>query len=234
MGLHGMAALAVAAVAPHVYAQARVIAVVDLQRAASETNEGRNALSALKVQIDRAEQQLAPQAKQLEGMKKRLEAHRGPPTPAIQRLYQQYVAQAQQFEGQRQQLTQQLQGAQQQQVQVILTKMTPIMRELAQAQGYQLIVEATTVHYVPSQLNLTDQAIELYNRRNPATLVDPDAGVSGALLGPDAGVTLNLGQRPAAQATDPGALRASGADAGGPAPSGAGLSPVFFRRDGGR
>jgi Skp family chaperone for outer membrane proteins len=233
MGLHGLAALALAAAAPRVYAQARVVAVVDLQRAAAETNEGRNALTALKVQIDRAELQLAPQARQLEGMKKRLEAHRGPPTPAIQRLYQQYVAQAQQFEGQRQQLTQQLQGAQQQQVQVILTKMTPVMRELAQGQGYQLIVDATAVHYVPSHLNLTDQAIELYNRRNPATLVDPDAGVSGALLGPDAGVTLGIGQRSAAQATDPATLRASG-DAGAAPPSGSGLSGVFFRRDGGR
>jgi Skp family chaperone for outer membrane proteins len=235
--LHAGAAVVVAAAAPRVYAQARIVAVVDLQRAAAETNEGRNALTALKVQIDRAETQLAPQAKQLEGLKKRLEGHRGPPTPAIQRLYQQYVAQAQQFEGQRQQLTQQLQGAQQQQVQVILTKMTPVMRELAQAQGFQLIVDATAVHYVPTHLNLTDQAIELYNRRNPATLINPDAGPAGALLGPDAGVSLGMGRpenNPAAT-PNPATLRGTSADAGAPANAGGtGLSSVFFRRDAGR
>lgn len=234
------AALVVAIAAPHVYAQARVVAVVDMQRAASETNEGRNALTALKAQVDRAEGRLAPQAKQLEGMKKRLEGHRGPPTPAIQRLYQQYMQQAQAFESQRQQAAQDVQQAQSQAFQVIMTKMTPVMRELAQTQGFQIIVDATAVHYVPSQLNLTDSAIELYNRRNPAALVDPDAGVrAGAMLGPDAGLGIGLSGSRAATTVNPAAATAR-ADAGAPSSSGnantgsGGLSPVFFRRDGGR
>lgn len=239
---HAAAALTVAVAAPRVYAQARIVAVVDMQRAASETNEGRNALTAIKVQVDRAESKLAPQAKVLEGLKKRLEAHRGPPTPAIQRLYQQYVTQAQAFETQRQQAAQELQGAQQQAFQVIMTKMSPVMRELAQTQGFQIIVDATAVHYVPNQLNLTDSAIELYNRRNPAALTDPDAGLpSGVSLGADGGVALNIGaSRPATTvnptATPNGAARADAgaapANSGGA--GGGGLSPVFFRRDGGR
>ncbi len=238
LAANAAAALVVAAAAPRVYAQARIIAVVEMQRAASETNEGRNALTALKLQVDRAESRLAPQAKQLEGMKKRLEAHRGPPTPAIQQLYQRYMSQAQAFEGARQQATQELQSNQQQAFQVILTKMTPVMRELAQTQGFQIIVDATAVHYVPNQLNLTDSAIELYNRRNPVALVDPDAGAApGALLGADAGVGLNVGAR-----TNPNTLRTSGtgtsADAGASSATtstgGSGLSPVFFRRDAGR
>ena len=244
---HGTAALCVAIAAPRVYAQARVVAVVDLQRAAGETNEGRNALNALKVQVDRAEARLAPQAKTLEGLKKRLEAHRGPPTPAIQQVYQRYVAAAQAFEGQRQQLTQDLQGQQQQTVQAILTKMTPIMRELAQSQGYQIIVDATAVHYVPTHLNLTDQAIELYNRRNPAALVIPDGGAAtGSLLGSDGGLGLTIntsrattiapGAVQAATSRDAGA--ASAPASGNPGTTstagGAGLSPVFFRRDAGR
>lgn len=247
MAAHATAALCVAIAAPRVYAQARVVAVVDLQRAASETNEGRNALTALKVQVDRAEARLAPQAKTLEGLKKRLEGHRGPPTPAIQQVYQRYVAAAQAFESQRQQMTQELQGQQQQTVQAILTKMTPIMRELAQSQGYQIIVDATAVHYVPTHLNLTDQAIELYNRRNPAALVIPDGGaVSGSLLGPDGGVSLTInGTRPtgvasgavqAATTRDSGvaSTAASGNTGGTGGTGGTGLSPVFFRRDAGR
>lgn len=241
---HVTAALCVAVAAPRVYAQARVVAVVDLQRAAGETNEGRNALNALKVQVDRAEARLAPQAKTLEGLKKRLEAHRGPPTPAIQQVYQRYVAAAQAFESQRQQMTQELQAQQQQTVQAILTKMTPIMRELAQSQGYQIIVDATAVHYVPTHLNLTDQAIELYNRRNPAVLVIPDGGAAtGSLMGPDAGISLTINTtRPSGVAS--GAVQAAtNRDAGAastPASGntggtgGTGLSPVFFRRDAGR
>jgi Skp family chaperone for outer membrane proteins len=241
--MNAVAAAVVAVAAPHVYAQARIVAVVDMQRAASETNEGRNALTALKAQVDRAEARLAPQAKQLEGMKKRLEAHRGPPTPAIQRLYQQYMQQAQAFESQRQQAAQDVQQAQAQAFQVILTKMTPVMRELAQTQGYQIIVDATAVHYVPSQLNLTDSAIELYNRRNPAALTDPDAGVAaGAMLSPDAGLGLGItGTRagttvnPAAARADAGAAANSGASTSTSANTGSGgLSPLFFRRDGGR
>ena len=241
--MNAVAAAVVAVAAPHVYAQARIVAVVDMQRAASETNEGRNALTAIKAQVDRAEGRLAPQAKQLEGMKKRLEGHRGPPTPAIQRLYQQYMQQAQAFESQRQQAAQEVQQAQQQAFQAILTKMTPVMRELAQTQGFQIIVDATAVHYVPTQLNLTDSAIELYNRRNPAALADPDAGApSGAMLGPDAGLGLGItGTRagttvnPAAARADAGAAANSGGSSGTPAGGGSGgLSPVFFRRDGGR
>jgi Skp family chaperone for outer membrane proteins len=251
---HAAAALGLAAVAPRVYAQARIVAVVDLQRAAAETNEGRNALAALKVQVDRAEARLAPQAKQLESMKKRLEAHRGPPTPQIQQLYQRYVAQAQQFEGARQQATQELQQQQQTAVQAILTKMTPVMRELAQSQGFQIIVDATAVHYVPTHLNLTDAAIELYNRRNPAALVVPDGGApAGSLIGPDGGLGLGLGASQAATTIAPGASNLAGtttasadggvsasantgaASAGASAQgSGGGLSPVFFRRDAGR
>ncbi len=238
------AALVVAVAAPRVYAQARIVAVVDMQRAAGETNEGRNALTALKVQVDRAEGRLAPQAKQLEGMKKRLEAHRGPPTPAIQRLYQQYMQQAQAFEGQRQQAAQELQSGQQQAFQVIMTKMTPVMRELAQTQGFQIIVDATAVHYVPSQLNLTDAAIELYNRRNPAALTNPDAGAgTGATFGGDAGVSLNLGGAARAANTVNPAAATARVETGTPANNSAtpasggsssGLGSVFYRRDAGR
>lgn len=242
--LNAIATAIVALAAPHVYAQARIVAVVDMQRAASETIEGRNALAALKAQVDRAEARLAPQAKQLEAMKKRLEAHRGPPTPAIQRLYQQYVQQAQAFESQRQQAAQEVQQAQAQAFQAILAKMAPVMRELAQTQGFQIIVDATAVHYVPSHLNLTDSAIELYNRRNPATLVDPDAGVAaGSLLGPDASLGVGITGTRLGSTIDPTEVRmdagtatssSAAANATTGTNAGGGLSPVFFRRDGGR
>ncbi|MDP3276245.1 MAG: OmpH family outer membrane protein [Deltaproteobacteria bacterium] len=234
---HVAAALALAVTAPKLYAQARLIAVVDLQRAAAETNEGRNVLGALKVQVDRRQAELAPRAEKISNLKKRLETPGRTPPATLQRLYQQYVAQVQEFQGLSQRYTEELQTQQQQAVQVILTKMTPVMRELAQTQGYQIIVDATAVHYVPMQLNLTDHAIELYNRQNPAVLTNPDAGVApgATLTGPNAGVNLNA----ATQSQNTTAIQQTGATPPAatppPANTGApGLTGVFYRRDAGR
>lgn len=237
-GAYGAIALCIAVAAPKIYAQARTFAVVDLRRAAAETNEGRNALTALKVQVDRRQVELAPRVTKVEGMKRRLENPGRTPPATLQKIYQTYVTEVQQLQNLSERYTRELQEAEGNATNAILTKMQPVMRELAQSQSIQLIVDAQMVHYIPSHLNMTDQAIDLYNRRNPVALVDPDAGAPFARG--DASVAVTMQQMTGAStatALSPANVMRTQGDAGVAAAANTGpggLSPVFFRRDAGR
>jgi Skp family chaperone for outer membrane proteins len=233
-GAYGAIALCIAIAAPKIYAQARTFAVVDLRRAAAETNEGRNALTALKVQVDRRQLEIAPRVSKVEGMKRRLENPGRTPPATLQKIYQTYVTEVQQLQNLSERYTRELQEAEGNATNAILTKMQPVMRELAQSQSIQLIVDAQMVHYIPSHLNMTDQAIDLYNRRNPVALVDPDAGVGGGSRD-GGGVAQQIASAGTSNAITPHNAPVFQADAGAPmSTGGTGLSPVFFRRDAGR
>ena len=111
LGAHGAIALCIAIAAPKIYAQARTFAVVDLRRAAAETNEGRNALTGLKVQVDRRQVEIAPRVSKVEGMKRRLENPGRTPPATLQKIYQTYVTEVQQLQNLSERYTRELQEA---------------------------------------------------------------------------------------------------------------------------
>ena len=164
-----LAALIVSTITPDLYAQTK-IAVVDLQRALNETEDGRQAKARLKRLFRRRQQTLDKQQNQLKKMKedierqqnvlskdalaKRLEEYQ----KAFIELQSTYVEYQRELAEQEARLTKR-----------ILERMQEILRRIGQSEGYTLIVEANEggVVWVPSNLDLTDQVIQRYNS-NPA------------------------------------------------------------------
>lgn len=162
-----VSALLIAAAAPKLYAQTTRIAVVDLQRALNETEDGRRAKARLKRLFEKRQQQLDKSQNALKAQKEQIEqliASKAPQKTIqdraanyqkalieLQSTYMEYQRELAEQEGQ---LTRE-----------IIARMERILRRIGQSEGYTLILERNEggVVWVPSNLDLTDQVIQRYN-----------------------------------------------------------------------
>jgi outer membrane protein len=159
------ATLAISAVANQAAAEAK-IAVVDLQRAINETEEGRTAKARLKKLFDKRQTGLDKKQKDLMKAKEDFEKRRNV-------LSQKALAEQQQSLQQRFMELQQLYMDYQKELaakegeltKVIISRMEKILRREGQKKGYSLILERSEagVIFVPSNLDLTDLVIQKYN-----------------------------------------------------------------------
>jgi len=159
------AALLVSSVAPKVYAQTK-IAVVDLQRALMETEDGRRAKRRLERLFKRRQKSLDAAQQRLKKMKTEIEQQKNVLSKAAlkQRLevYQQEFVKLQQSYVEFQQ---ELAAKEAELTGGILEKMQEIMQRIGQAEGYTIVLEANEsgVVWTPSNQDLTDQLIQRYN-----------------------------------------------------------------------
>lgn len=224
-GIHAVTALVallLAAAAPRVYAQAARIGVVDMRRAITETNEGRQAADSIKLRYDARQTELDRRTKAIEGLKARLEHPHTPIPPAkLQKMAQSYQQQVGELEQIGQQYSQELQQLEAELVKATMVKMQPILREIGQSDNYQIIVDERVVHFAPAHLNLTDRVIQLYNQRNPVAAggARPAVPATGTPVR-DGGVAARPVEEPVEVPTP------TQSDAGQRA-----LPSVFFRRD---
>ncbi len=160
-----LTALLLSSVAPTLYAQVRV-AVVDLQRALNQTEDGRRAKQRLKklferrqVELDKAQNDLKKMKADIErqqdvlsknALQKRVETYQ----KAVYDLQQQYMEFQRELAQKEAKLTKR-----------ILERMYEIVQRIGQAEGYTTIVERNEggVIWVPSNLDITDQVIQRYN-----------------------------------------------------------------------
>lgn len=155
-------ALLLAAYAPRAFAQVRV-AVVDLQRAMSETEDGRRAKRRLKKLFDDRQEELDRRRQELERLSEEAqtpglsEDTRRERAENVQRkaleLQQLYVQYQQELAQKEAELTSSIIG-----------RMETILRRLGQAEGYTLILERQQggVVFAPTNLDLTDVVIQRY------------------------------------------------------------------------
>ncbi|MBX7194752.1 MAG: OmpH family outer membrane protein, partial [Sandaracinaceae bacterium] len=160
-----VAAIMLASMAPKALAQVR-IAVVDLQRALQETEDGRRAKARLKrlfkqrqEDLDKRQNELKQLSEELEQQSKVLSSDARQERVEdlqkkaleLQQLYVQYQRELAEKEAE---LTSQIIG-----------RMEQILRRIGQTEGYTLIVERSEggVVWVPSNLDLTDVVIQRYN-----------------------------------------------------------------------
>lgn len=160
-----VAGLFLASAAPTIYAQSTRIAVVDLQRALSETDDGRRAKARLEklqkqrqAELEKAQQDLKKATEDYQRQEKLLSAEAKQRRQAdLQKRYvdlqQKYVEYQQELAQREGELTQE-----------ILARMQKIIRRMGQADGYTLILERSEggVVWSPSNLDLTDQLIQRY------------------------------------------------------------------------
>src|SRR6266542_2255358 len=137
-------ALCLGLLAPAAFAQLK-FAVVDVQRAVMETEDGLRASATLKKFFDKRQQEL--DAKQNE-MQKRMEDWQRQ-MMELQTVFVEYNKELQKKQGE---LTQPIYG-----------KIMGLLRRLATQDGYDAILEKQAVPYMRNDLDLTDRIIQLYN-----------------------------------------------------------------------
>ncbi len=148
------------------HAQALKIAVVDMQRAMNDTEDGRKAKGNLKKLFEERQKQLDKAQNDLKSMKDSLEKQRDVLSRDVlaKKLeeYQKAFAELQQtyMEFQRE-----LGSKEGELTKDIVERMQRIVRHIGQAEGYTLILERNEagVIYTPSTYDLTDVLIARYN-----------------------------------------------------------------------
>ncbi len=162
-----LAALSCSAVMPHrARAQAAKIAVVDLQRAINETEDGRKSKDKLKKLFESRQQGLDKKQQELKKLKDELDQQKNilsrDAFEAKVESYQKQLVELQQVYVEYQRELAEKEG---ELTKSIVERMERILRRIGQTDGYSLIVERgeAGVIYVPTNLDLTDVVIQRYN-----------------------------------------------------------------------
>jgi outer membrane protein len=145
-------------------AQTMKFAVVDVQRAVMETEEGLRAQATLKKFFDKRQQELDGKQSELQKQREEIEKQ--------SKILSQQQLQKRSEEWQRQALelqtvfveyNKELQKKQGELTQPIYAKIMNLLRRLATQDGYDAILEKQAVPYMRSDLDLTDRVIQMYN-----------------------------------------------------------------------
>jgi outer membrane protein len=142
------------------------IAVVDMQRALHETEDGRKAKSTLKKLFEDRQKVLDKQQNDLKAMKEGLDKQHDVLTPAVLGKKQEELQKAfSELQTTYMEFQRELQAKEGELTKDIIERMQRIMRRVGQTEGYSLVLERNEsgVVYVPSNYDLTDLLIQRYN-----------------------------------------------------------------------
>src|SRR5689334_18747699 len=162
--------------APAAFAQSLKFAVVDVQRAVMETEDGLRAQATLKKFFDKRQQEL--DAKQTELQKQREEIEKQSKVlsqQALQKRMEDWQKQMVELQTVFVEYNKELQKKQGELTQPIYGKVVALLRRLATQDGYDAILEKQAVPYMRNDLDLTDKIIQMYNSGAP-----PGPAASGA------------------------------------------------------
>lgn len=161
------AALALGALAPRAaQAQAAKIAVVDLQRAIHETEDGRKAKDKLKKLFESRQQGLDKKQQELKKLKDELDQQKNVLSrDALESKVESYQKQLVELQQVYVEYQRELAEKEGELTKTIVERMERILRRIGQTDGYTLILERSEagVIYVPTNLDLTDVVIQRYN-----------------------------------------------------------------------
>jgi outer membrane protein len=156
------------ALAPAARADTRV-GVVDFQRAGTECDEGKAAMAALQKQKDEKLKPFKAKQTEFETMRADYEKQASVLSDVVK---QQKQADLQKRGEELQQMLMQLQqelGAQEEEMtRGVSDRLNSVVREIADREGIQVVVNKAAVVYAAESLDLTNEVIRKYNTRFPA------------------------------------------------------------------
>jgi len=197
-------ALVCSAVAPReVHAQAAKIAVVDLQRAINETEDGRKSKDKLKKLFESRQQGLDKKQQDLKKLKDELDTQKNVLSrEALETKVESYQKQLNDLQQIYVEYQRELAEKEGELTKSIVARMEVILRRIGQSEGYALILERgeAGVIFVPSNLDLTDVVIQRYNAGEGAEAGGAAKPAAGPSAKPGAGAA-----KPAAGAAKPAA-----------------------------
>src|SRR5882672_3933949 len=174
--------LFVGLLAPAAFAQQIKFAVVDVQRAVMETEDGLRAQATLKKFFDKRQQEL--DAKQNELQKQREDIEKQSKVlsqQALAKRMEDWQKQMVDLQAVFVEYNKELQKKQGELTQPIYGKIMGLLRRLATQDGFDAILEKQAVPYMRSDLDLTDRVIQMYNGGGAGAA---PAGSTGAAASP--------------------------------------------------
>jgi outer membrane protein len=150
--------------APAASAQGMKFAVVDLQRAVMETEDGLRAQATLKKFFDKRQQEL--DAKQAELQKQREDIEKQSKVlsqQALAKRTEEWQKQMLELQTVFVEYNKELQKKQGELTQPIYQKLVAILRRVATQEGFDAILEKQAVPYMRADLDMTDRVIQMYN-----------------------------------------------------------------------
>lgn len=160
------------------------IAVVDTQRAIMETEDGLRAQATLKKLFDKRQQELDKKQRDLQAEKEQIEKQRSVLSKAA------YQKRAEKWQNDMMKLQQvfveynkELQKKESQLMRPISRKAMALIRRLAAANGFDMVLDKQAVPYFRADLDLTDKLIQMYNEGG-AVDDDDDKKPAAAPKGP--------------------------------------------------
>lgn len=147
-------------------AQAAKVAVVDLQRAINETEDGRKAKDRLKKLFESRQQGLDKKQQELKKLKDELDQQKNVLSrDALESKVESYQKQLVDLQQVYVDYQRELAEKEGELTKSIVARMERILRRIGQTEGYSLILERgeAGVIYVPGNLDVTDVVIQRYN-----------------------------------------------------------------------
>ena len=162
-----LVALLLAVAAPKLYAQVR-LAVVDMQRAILETEQGRHAKNSLKTVFEAHQEELNAVQERLKRQKAEIEKQERVLAPAaLQKRMSEYQEQVVNLQKVYLQYQQELAQREAELTKQILVNLQGVVRQIGTAEGYTAIFDQSGVVWAPAHIDLTDRVIGEYNRAHP-------------------------------------------------------------------
>ena len=140
------------------------IAVVDVQHAVMQTEDGIKAQATLKKQFDKSQQELDAKQTELQKAREDIEKQsRVLSREAIQKRMEDWQRRMVDLQTVFVEYNKQLQKKQGELTGPIIKKMIGMITRLAKKNGYELVIDKSAAPYARSDLDLTEQVIQLYN-----------------------------------------------------------------------
>lgn len=159
----GLAFAATVAFAPAALADQK-IAVVDVNRAVSQTEEGLRATATLKKLFDSRQQELNKKQNDLQKQREDIEKQsKVLSKDALNKRMEDWQRQMMELQSVFVEYNKEIEKKQKELTDPILEKMLGVVKRLASAEGYDMVVERATAAYVRNELDLTDRCIQSYN-----------------------------------------------------------------------
>ncbi len=140
------------------------VAVVDVQRAVMQTEDGLRAQATLKKLFDSRQQELNKKQVDLGKQKEEIDKQaKVMSKDALAKRIEDWQKQMMDLQGVFVEYNKELEKKQKEITEPIFEKVLGIIKRLATTDGYDLVMDKATVAFIRADLDLTDRAIQMYN-----------------------------------------------------------------------
>jgi outer membrane protein len=162
------------------------LAVVDVQRAVMQTEDGLRAQATLKKLFDSRQQELNKRQTEMQRQKEDIDKQaKVLSPPALQKKVDEWQRDMQELQTTFVEYNKELEKKQKELTDPIFERVVGAIKRIAGTDGYDLIVDRATVAFARSDLDLTDRVIQIANGGSPGS-ASPAAPPSGAGAAPKA------------------------------------------------